>query len=127
MAAPRLPAPKHWLIIIINYIQDNPSIDDNTEIETAMLGQQDGDDLDTSADATETDLHDGVSSQQELEQVDGEDNMTGGDDMASQNESKDDVDCEMTEEKDENMEVDDSKVVTGTFQGSKEIRQLPII
>ena len=115
------------LIIIINYIQDNPSIDDNTEIETAMLGQQDGDDLDTSADATETDIHDGVSSQQELEQVDGEDNMTGGDDMASQNESKDDVDCEMTEEKDENMEVDDSKVATGTFQGSKEIRQLPII
>ena len=105
------------LIIIINYIQDNPSIDDNTEIETAMLGQQDGDDLDTSADATETDLHDGVSSQQELEQVDGEDNMTGGDDMASQNESKDDVDCEMTEEKDENMEVDDSKNATGTFQG----------
>ena len=115
------------LIIIIKYIQDNPSIDDNTEIETAMLGQQDGDDLDTSADAIETDIHDGVSSQQELEQVDGEDNMTGGEDMASQNESKDDVDCEMTEEKDENMEVDDSKVVTGTFQGSKGIRQLPII
>jgi len=96
--------------------QDNPSVDDteNTEIETAMLCQQDEEDFDTSA-ATDTDIRDvteggneDVSSQEELEQVDGEENMTGTDEMESQKESKDDVDYEMIGDKDENMEVDDS-------------------
>ncbi len=106
-----------------NCIQDNPSVDDteNTEIETAMLCQQDEEDFDTSA-ATDTDIRDvteggneDVSSQEELEQVDGEENMTGTDEMESQKESKDDVDYEMIGDKDENMEVDDSITTSGTF------------
>ncbi len=108
-----------------------------------MVCQQDGEDFDTSA-ATDTDIRDVteegneiVLSQEELEQVDGEENMTGTDEMESQNEIKDDVDCELTGNKDdedceltgnkgdvdcelkgnkdENMEVDDSVTASGTF------------